>query len=341
MPPGQDNCIFGKKYLSMALLEVQQISKQQPGRSIIDNISFQQEPLQKIAVTGESGAGKSTLLKIISGHVQSDAGTVLFKGQKVAGPEEKLLAGHKDIAYLSQHYELHNNYVVKDLIWFQMNLDEVEATELFEVCRISHLLERRTNQLSGGEKQRIALCMLLVKYPKLLVLDEPFSNLDPIHKNTLKAVLEDITERLKITCLLASHDPHDTLSWADEILVMKEGRIVQRGTPKRIYYEPENEYVAGLFGKYNLLSPEQASWFGIEANEKKVMIRPEGFSISAYNNGVKGTIQKILFQGSFYEAELLVEDVVIVVMLERNEWEVGEGIFVISQQSKGWPLVKK
>ena len=289
----------------MALLEVQHISKQQPDRIIIDNISFQQEALQKIAITGESGAGKSTLLKIISGHVQKlMPEQFCLMAEKITGPEEKLLAGHKDIAYLSQHYELHNNYVVKDLIWFQIKVDEAEATELFDICRISHLLERRTNQLSGGEKQRIALCMLLVKYPKLLVLDEPFSNLDPIHKNTLKAVLEDITERLQITCLLASHDPHDTLSWADEILVMKEGKIVQRGTPEEIYYKPVNKYVAGMFGKYNLLTPEQASWFGIEANEKEVMIRPEGFRISATDhNGIKGTIQKISFWGSFYEVE--------------------------------------
>ncbi len=313
----------------MALLEVQHISKQQPERTVLDNISFQQEALQKIAITGESGAGKSTLLKIISGLVQKDAGTLLFNGEKITGPEEKLLAGHKDIAYLSQHYELHNNYVVKDLIWFQIKVDEAEATELFDICRISHLLDRRTNQLSGGEKQRIALCMLLVKSPKLLVLDEPFSNLDPIHKNTLKAVLEDITERLQITCLLASHDPDDTLSWADKILVMKEGRIVQLGTPKEIYYQPINKYVAGMFGKYNLFTPEQSSWFGLEANEKEVMIRPERFNISATDsNGIKGTIQKISFRGSFYEVTVLVEDLVIVGSTGKNEWEIGGEVFI-------------
>jgi ABC-type sugar transport system ATPase subunit len=314
----------------MALLEVQHISKRQPDRIIIDNIRFQQDALQKIAITGESGAGKSTLLKIISGHVQADGGTVLFNGERVAGPDEKLLAGHKDIAYLSQHYELHNNYVVKDLIWFQINVDEAGARELFDLCRITHLLERRTNQLSGGEKQRIALCMLLVKHPKLLLLDEPFSNLDPIHKNTLKAVLEDITGRLQITCLLASHDPHDTLSWADKILVMREGRIVQQGTPQQIYYQPLNEYVTGMFGKYNLLTPEQASWFGVGANEKEVIIRPEAFDISiSDNNGVKGRIQNISFWGSFYEAEVRVKDLKIVVRLGKNEWEVGEEVPVI------------
>jgi len=313
----------------MALLEVQHISKQHSGRIIIDNISFKQEALQKIAITGESGAGKSTLLKIISGHVQADNGTVLFNGERVAGPEEKLLAGHKEIAYLSQHYELHNNYVVKDLIWFQMNVDEAHAKQLFEICRISPLLERRTNQLSGGEKQRIALCMLLVKHPQLLVLDEPFSNLDPIHKNILKTVLEDMTTRLQITCLLASHDPHDTLSWAEKILVMREGSIVQQGTPEGIYYEPVNEYVAGMFGKYNLLRPEQASWFGIDANGKEVILRPEGFDISTGdNNGVRGTIQNIGFGGSFYEAEVLVKDLKIVVRMIKNELQVGEEVFV-------------
>ena len=117
----------------MALLEVQNISKHQPDRIIIDDISFKQEALQKIAITGESGAGKSTLLKIISGHAQAGSGTVMFNGEKVIGPEEKLLAGHKEIAYLSQHYELHNNYYVKDLIWFQIKVDEEAAIQLFEI----------------------------------------------------------------------------------------------------------------------------------------------------------------------------------------------------------------
>lgn len=320
--------VFLKKVTGMALLEVRHIFKQQPGRTILDDVSFQQEALQKIAITGESGAGKSTLLKIISGHVQSDSGAVLFNNEKVRGPEDKLLPGHKDIAYLSQHYELNNNYVVKDLICFQMNIEDDEAAALFEICRITHLLERRTDQLSGGEKQRIALCKLLVKYPKLLVLDEPFSNLDPIHKNTLKAVLDDITGRLKITCLLASHDPQDTLSWADEIVVMREGRIVQEGTPKEVYYEPVNEYVAGIFGKYNWLTAEQASLFGEPATEKEVMIRPEDFAISTKNNGIKGTILKISFWGSFYEAEIMINDFTIVIRMPKNQWTEREEVYV-------------
>ncbi|HRH47757.1 MAG TPA: ABC transporter ATP-binding protein [Panacibacter sp.] len=313
----------------MALLEVQHISKQSQGGLLINDISFKQEALQKIAIAGESGAGKTTLLKIISGHAQADSGTVLFNGKRVIGPEEKLLPGHKEIAYLSQEHDLLHNYKVEELVWFENQLTHDEAATLFEICQIDHLLKRKTDQLSGGEKQRIALCMLLIKSPKMLILDEPFSNLDPIHTDILKAVLEDITESLQITCMLTSHDPHDTLSWADEIIVMKEGKIVQQGTPETIYRQPANEYVAGMFGRYNLLNPEQAALFGIESNGKNVMLRPEEFSISATaNEGVKGTIQKISFWGSFYEVEVLVENIKIVVRVMKNEWRVGEEVYV-------------
>ena len=311
----------------MALLEVQHISKKIQDNTIVSDISFEQKALQKIAITGESGAGKTTLLKIISGHAQADNGTVLFNGKRVVGPEEKLLPGHKEIAYLSQEHDLLHNYKVEELVWFENQLTHDEAATLFEICQVDHLLKRKTDQLSGGEKQRIALCMLLIKSPKMLILDEPFSNLDPIHTDILKAVLEDITERLQITCMLTSHDPHDTLSWADEIIVMKEGKIIQQGTPERIYHQPVNEYVAGMFGRYNLLTPEQAGLFGIEANGNDIMIRPEYFSISTKKNGVKGIIQKLSFWGNFYEAEVLVEDAKIVVRMMRNEWKVGEEVF--------------
>lgn len=313
-------------FLSMALLQVQHISKKVNDIILLDDISFEQQPLQKIAITGESGAGKTTLLKIISGHGQADSGTVLFNGKKVAGADEQLLPGHKQIAYLSQHYELLNNYYVEELVWFGNQLADEDATKLFEICAIDHLLKRKTNKLSGGEKQRIALCMLLLKQPKLLVLDEPFSNLDPIHKNILKQVLDELTEKLNITSVLTSHDPYDTLSWADEIIVMKEGKILQQATPQTIYYKPVNEYVAGMFGKYNLLNAAEAALFGIAAQEQTVMLRPEELIIG--QQGVKATIEKITFWGTFYEAEVVVNHTRLVVRMMHSKWAAGDEIFL-------------
>jgi iron(III) transport system ATP-binding protein len=312
----------------MALLEVQNISRKQQDRIIVDNISFQQKALQKIAVTGESGSGKTTLLKMISGHTQPDSGTILFDNKRVVGPEEKLLPGHKEIAYLSQHYELLNNYRVEELIWFENKLSEEAATKLFKICRVHHLLQRGTGQLSGGEKQRIAVCMLLVKRPKMLVLDEPFSNLDFIHKDILKTVLEDIRQQLQVTCMLASHDPYDTLSWADEIIVMKEGQMMQQGSPQDVYHKPMNEYVAGLFGKYNLLNAKQAALFNIDSKGDDVMTRPENFRIYKTGSGLKGIINKVSFWGSYYEIEVIIEEAKIIVRDDNNEWRAGDKIFV-------------
>lgn len=313
----------------MALVEVRNIGRQMAEGFSIQGISFEQRALEKIAIAGESGSGKTTLLKMISGHVQPDSGEVLFEGKRVKGPLEQLLPGHPKIGYLSQQYELLNNYRVEELVWFDNELGHDEAAALFNVCEVGHLLHRKTHQLSGGEKQRIALCMLLVKSPKLLVLDEPFSNLDLIHKHTLRNVLDAITEQLQITCILTSHDPHDTLSWADTILVMKQGSIVQQGTPESIYHQPVNEYVAGLFGRYTLLPPEQSAWFGIDNSGQPILLRPEQFTLSApATNGIQGTIQKISFRGSHYEAEVLVQDLKLLARTHHKEWNAGDAVTV-------------
>jgi ABC-type Fe3+/spermidine/putrescine transport system ATPase subunit len=170
-------------------------------------------------------------------------------------------------------------------------------------------LKRRTNQLSGGEKQRIALTRLLITSPRLLLLDEPFSNTDMVHKNLLKRIIRDIGLKLRITCIMVSHDPLDTLSWAHEILVMKDGQLIQQGSPQQVYNQPANEYIAGLFGTYNLLSPLAAQVFtGTVATgkRKRLFIRPEDIRLSATESeGVKSMVKEIFFFGSYYEIEIL------------------------------------
>ena len=325
----------------MPLLEVQNVNKQLSGGLEIKNITFGQEQLQKIAIAGVSGAGKTTLLKIIAGLVQADSGSILFDGEKVIGPLDKLMPGHQKIAYLSQHYELQNNYRVEELIWFENKLTIEDASTIFEICRISHLLQRRTDQLSGGEKQRIALCRLLVKSPKMLVLDEPFSNLDPIHTNTLKKVLDDVTERLQITCLLTSHDPNDSLPWADEILVLKDGQIVQQGSPEEIYYQPEDEYVAGMFGNYSIIKHEFVELFlntnGLAVKGKSMVVRPEHFIITT-SAGVKGTVTKTTFRGGYYDVEIIVEALTIVCREKQRNWKKGDEVTIKIEQGKEWFL---
>lgn len=238
------------------LLKVKDLSKAGADNFLLSGITFTQEKHEKIAIAGETGAGKSTLLKLIAGLIQPDAGNLLFEGKKVSGPDDQLVPGHPGIAYLSQHFELQKSLRVEQVLTYANATTDRLSSRLFAVCQIDHLLTRRTDQLSGGEKQRVAICRLLISSPRLLLLDEPFSHLDMVHKNTLKDVIRDIGEKLRITCIMVSHDPLDTLSWAGKILVMKNGRIIQVGQPAVIYHKPVNVYVGGLFGKYNLIDPE-------------------------------------------------------------------------------------
>jgi ABC-type sugar transport system ATPase subunit len=323
----------------MTLLKVSGISKQGEGDFALKKITFVQRKYQKIVIAGETGSGKSTLLKIIAGLAQPDEGEVVFDNERVKGPAEKLVPGHPAIAYLSQHFELAQFLSVEQVLSYANNLREGEAEKLFEICQISHLLTRKTDQLSGGERQRIAIARLLLSSPALLLLDEPFSNLDRVHQNTLETVIRSISKKLKITCILVSHEPQETLSWADTILVMRDGKMLQQGKPEEIYRHPVDVYTAGLFGKYNLLTPSQAKVFfktAIKSEAGRLLVRPENFRLAGKGKkGVKGKVTGIHFFGSFYEIEVLLKKLTIVIQT-TTQYTEGDTVFVsLSKGSAG------
>jgi ABC-type Fe3+/spermidine/putrescine transport system ATPase subunit len=329
----------------MDLLSISGISKQKDGNFILKDINFTQQPFQKIAIAGETGSGKTTLLKIIAGLLQPTTGQVLFKQKRVLGPEQKLIPGHAGIGYVSQHFELRNNYRVEEELSYTNRLTNKAAARIYEVCRISNLLRRWTHQLSGGEKQRIVTARVLIASPQLLLLDEPFSNLDMAHRNLMNTVINDIGEQLKITCMLVSHDPLDTLSWADEIIVLKDGEIVQRGTEQQIYHQPVNEYCAALFGKYNLITADQIKYFaGLQnsnLNKKHILIRPEHFNIVTKEKGAaEGRVNKVSFFGSYYEIEVLLAELKVTVKTGISTIAKADTIYISLRPGNAWYLDK-
>jgi ABC-type sugar transport system ATPase subunit len=312
----------------MSLLNVSGISKKQEEGYLLKNINFIQGASQRIAVAGATGSGKTTLLKIIAGLTQPDAGEVLFEGTRIKGPGEKLVPGHSQIAYLSQNFELRNHYRVEELLQMSNKLSGLDANLVFEVCRIDHLLKRWSDELSGGERQRIAFARTLISDPKLLLLDEPFSNLDAIHRNILKTVINDIGKQLKTTCILVSHDPVDLLSWAHEIIVLHQGKIVQKGTPEEVYNRPINEYVAALFGKFILVSPELIRLFPSLENHDRRFIRPGDFQISQRKDaGVEGEVLFSNFMGNYFEMEVNASGLNLIIT-HISKFKTGETIFV-------------
>jgi iron(III) transport system ATP-binding protein len=330
----------------MQLLNVSGISKKDERGFELKNISFTQQKFQKIAIAGETGSGKSTLMKIIAGLAEPDAGQVLFEGKKIIGPADKLIPGHPGIVYLSQHFELPNNLRVEQVLEYANLLTDEAGASLYEICQIDHLLKRRTNQLSGGERQRIALAKLLITSPRLLLLDEPFSNTDMVHKKLLKSVIRDIGSKLKISCIMVSHDPLDTLSWADEILVMKDGQIIQQGTPQQIYQQPVTEYVAGLFGDYNLLPPaitEVILSDGQAASAKrsaKLFARPEDLLLSTTQapGTVVTVVKAIHYYGSYYEVTSVTGKHKLLVKTTQSTINVGDTVYLSLQPGELWYL---
>ncbi len=322
----------------MALLTVDGIGRQTEGFVSVRDIYFTQQPLEKIAVSGETGSGKTTLLKMIAGLVQPDTGTIHLGQRRITGPDEQLVAGHKSIGYLSQYFELRNNYWVYELLQYANELTGTEADAIYSICRIEHLLQRRTHQLSGGERQRVALARLLTTRPKLLLLDEPFSNLDLGHKSIIKKVIAGITSQLGISCIMTSHDAPDILSWADTILVMKDGQIIQQGTPAQVYRHPVNEYCAALFGEYNLLSPALADVFmHMTPAGKKAMIRPEHFSVvPADSRGVFAEVRHTAFCGSYHTITVHIAEESILVNTGNRKFAAGDMVHLAVAAENAW-----
>lgn len=310
----------------MTFLQVSHISKQSDDRIILHDISFQQKQFQRLVIAGETGSGKSSLLKIIAGLMQADHGDVFLKGEKVKGPDENLVAGHPQIAYLSQQFDLQKFLRVEQVLEYASSISAKEAASIFSVCRIDHLLHRKTDQLSGGEKQRIAIARLLIGRPSLLLLDEPFTNLDMVVKGILKTVIDDIGKKLKITCIMVSHDPADTLAWADEIMVLKDGNVVQHGTPQQIYREPVNEYVAGLFGTYNLLTTGQQKIVGVKHPVGSKLVRPEEFRIRKSKTANRFHIDEVRFCGNLYELKLTYRQLTVSVATTLDKYSVGDKV---------------
>lgn len=280
------------------LLTAHQLTKSWGDRTILHPLDLSIRPKEKLAIVGETGSGKTTLLKSLAGLLDLDKGDIFFQAEKVKGPSEVLLPGHPGISYLHQAVNLRNHYKVEDLME-RHSVQELSADrDLARVCRVEQLLDRMTDQLSGGERQRIALAIELSKQPQLLLLDEPFSNLDIGHRNTLRAVLDDLHAQKGLTLVIVSHNPSEVLGWADKMIVMKQGRCIQSGTPREVYDAPIDAYVAQLLGPYNLVRAKNA--------DRNHIIRPEHIRLLSTDGApIKGVLIREEYEGhsSLYEVQ--------------------------------------
>ena len=227
-------------------LVARNISQSYAEQTVLFPLDLTIEPGQRLAIIGETGSGKTTLLKCLAGLLDLQGGEILFEGERVKGPSEVLLPGHPSICYLSQGVDLRNHYRVEDLL----ERHSIQALEndqqLAKLCRVNNLLSRKTDQLSGGEKQRIGIARALFTKPKLLILDEATSALDA----DTEMVITDAIKSLKgnTTIIMIAHRLSSVRN-ADKVVFMSGGKIKSIGTFKEVRDQvPDFDKQANLMG---------------------------------------------------------------------------------------------
>ncbi len=304
-------------------LEVKNISKkyqQQAGKAVA-NISFSVNKGEILAIVGESGSGKTSLLHIIGGLLEPDEGSVFLENEQVLPPSARLVAGHPHINIGHQNFKMFPLFNVYDNIsyflrHYKTDYQRSRVSELLSLCKLEGLESKLPNELSGGQLQRVALAVALANKPKLLLLDEPFSNLDASLKLYLKKEIANILKESNTTAIIVTHDPQDAFLLADRIAVLQNGKLLQIDMPHIVYQFPVNQYVAQLFGEVNLLDGTTAQLFLLPNKQTSIMVRPQDILISNKNNqhAVEAEVKTIDFMGAFYRLEVVLphEKVLIV-----------------------------
>ena len=268
------------------LLEINQLFfSHHPEKKLFQNLNLRISEGKIIALAGESGCGKSTLLSLIYGLLDWEKGEIIFAGKPIFGPKKNLVPGEPEMKLVAQNYDLMPYATVADNVGkfiSNINLTEKKAKvmELLKVVGLEEYALILPKYLSGGQQQRVAIARALSVMPKLLLLDEPFSNLDFSRKIELREKLFNYAKEKNISMLISTHEIQEVMPWLDQIIVLQEGRLIQNDSPIETYKNPYNEYVAKLFGEVNVFSDEEKKLW----NLAKTFWFPHEIKISVSKN---------------------------------------------------------
>ncbi|WP_334297047.1 spermidine/putrescine ABC transporter ATP-binding protein [Aminipila terrae] len=302
------------------IVSLQNIAAEYDGERVIDNLNLDIRNEEFITFLGPSGCGKTTTLRIIGGFVNPVAGDVFFDGKRING----LPPYQRHVNTVFQRYALFPHLNVFENVAFGLRLKKMPADQIhkkvqnmLELVNLSGFENRNINQLSGGQQQRVAIARALINEPKVLLLDEPLGALDLKLRKDMQIELKRIQQALKITFVYVTHDQEEALTMSDRVIVMRNGKILQSGTPQDIYNEPANAFVADFIGESNIISGvmhkdylvefagvlfqcEDAGFTPMEAVD--VVVRPEDIDVVPIEQGkITGRVEDIIFKGVHYE----------------------------------------
>lgn len=296
-------------------ISVTGVSRRFGSVSALEQVSFEVLPGEIVSLVGPSGCGKSSLLRIISGIDFDHLGSVDLFGRMVAGGGNFIEPEQRGVGFMLQDYALFPHLTVEDNIGFGLSgrpAHEIAArtARMIERLKLSHLSRKFPHMLSGGEQQRVALARALAPEPRILLMDEPFSNLDRRLAETIREETIAILQELRTTTIIVTHDPEEALIVSDRIILMRDGRVLQDGSPYELYYHPTTRYTADYFSTYNkipgryregmwytLLGAFPASFEAAEGAPVTVYLRPQSILVSPTGDGLPADILRRQFRG--------------------------------------------
>ena len=271
-------------------LSLKNISKKYKDKEILKNISFDIKEGELVCILGPSGCGKTTLLNIIGGFVSDYSGDVLLSNENINNiqPEKR------EIATVFQSYGLFTHKNVIDNVSYGLKLLKIDkymrgnrARDMLEKVGLTGYEKKKIKELSGGEQQRVAIARSMVLNPKLLLLDEPLSNLDVHLRDVMRKEIKRIQKQFGVTMIIVTHDQEDAFKLADRVIVINEGYIEQVGTPEELYKNPKNNFISSFIGENNII-------------DENLVIRPEEISIKLDSPG-EGKVVDVTYLGATVE----------------------------------------
>lgn len=305
---------------SSTILSLENISVYYDGNVILENLSLDIKDKGFLTLLGPSGCGKTTILRVIGGFVKPNSGTIKFNGKII----NNIPPNKREVNTVFQRYALFPHLNVYDNIAFGLNIKKVSKNELEE--RVDHMFDiinlkgyeyRNVASLSGGQQQRVAIARALINKPRILLLDEPLGALDLKLRKEMQVELKRIQQSLEITFIYVTHDQEEALTMSDSVVVMRDGEILQIGTPQDIYNEPNNAFIATFIGESNIIDGIMHEDFSVEfagymfecidkgfgkLEKVDVVIRPEDIIVlPAEEANISGLVESAIFKGVHYE----------------------------------------